>query len=154
MQTNFLLSAFLFIHYVVNYISSWSIIGDRTFAPATVSPAMISPTRKIYTEGNDWFLVRGKVVFKIRIRVRVRLTLAFVMGAIVAGANVYIPIVIWNFVEYQMSTLIIWRLVQQIQMLISWIIHAYIVIWLLLWQVFIIRTQFLPNPTHVILFAS
>ena len=49
-------------------------IGDPTFAPATIAPAMISQTTKSYIEGNVGFLVRGRVRVKIRIRVRVRVT--------------------------------------------------------------------------------
>ena len=29
-------------------------VGDPTFAPATIAPAMISPATKSESEGNDW----------------------------------------------------------------------------------------------------
>ena len=64
--------------------------GGPTFAPPTITPAMISPTTvRVLIE----FLAQGRVRIKIRIRVRVRvrvgvMLLAFTTQAIVAGANV------------------------------------------------------------------
>ena len=57
--------------------------GDPTFAPATVAPTTDSVRVMI------GFLVQHRVRIKIRIRVRLYLTLAFTIGAIVAGANVH-----------------------------------------------------------------
>ena len=60
--------------------------GDPTFAPATIAPAMTSPTTKSLIRVMIGLLVRGRIRNKIRIRVRIkvgvrRLNLAFIFGA-------------------------------------------------------------------------
>ena len=34
--------------------------GDLTFAPASIAPAMISPTTKSESEGNNWIFGAGE----------------------------------------------------------------------------------------------